>query len=253
MSEQRPTLDEIMVAYGSDKSSAPSEPWMWGQSYTTRIYEDLFAPLRDEPITLLELGWGEYDPVRRDHSSPDNGGRSARGWHDYFPKADIIAVELAAKNFPDAASYPRISLYDRTDQTDAHSLGGIRDKHGPFHIVIDDASHVSSLTIRSFEIIWPMLAKGGIYVVEDLHSSYHDYYFGTAEANRDPSHDENTAMGFFKRLTDDTFYTGARPKGPAVDGDPCSWDCYPRRYWQGYDIESITFAAPQAIVIRKRS
>jgi len=258
----RPSLDEIMVGYGSDKSSAPSEPWMWGQDYCRRIYEPLFAPIRDEPLTLLELGWGEYDPRTKDHSSPDVGGRSARAWSDYFEKAEIHVVEITPKVFADAASYPRVHLWQGS-QADEDFLEHLHRHTGDFDVIVDDASHVSSLTIRSFEILWPFLKPGGVYVVEDLHSSYHDYYFGGDEACRDPARHwmwgsradathVPTAMAFFTRLAHEAFYTGVRPKGPAVDGDPCSWDCFPARYSLGYAIESITFAAPQAIVIRKR-
>jgi len=41
--------------------------------------------------------------------------------------------------------------------------------HGPFDIIIDDASHISPLSIRSFEILFKLLKRGGIYVIEDLH------------------------------------------------------------------------------------
>ena len=246
-------LDDIMVHHGSDKASQASQDWQWPQDYCRRTYESVLAPLRELPVTLLELGWGEYDPVARNHDNPDNGGRSARAWSDYFVNGTIVAVELASKNFPDRDAYPRVHLYDCTDQTDAAALAAIHREHGDFDIVVDDASHVSSLTIASFKALWPYVTPGGWYFVEDLHSSYHDYYFGLDEANRDPRKDAVTAMGFFKRLTDDVFYQGQRPKGPAVDGDPCSWDCYPRRYWQGYEIEEIRFCAPQLIAIRKRA
>ena len=237
-----------MVAAGSDKSSLPAESWQWGMDYTRRIYEDLFRPLRDEPITFLELGWGEWDPELRSHANPTKGGRSAAAWRTYFSRAQIHVVDIEDK----VNTIPDVHLW-KGSQADADFLEHLHRHTGDFDVVIDDASHVSSLTIRSFQILWPYLKPGGLYVVEDLHSSYHDYYFGKAEANRDPRQDHNTAMGFFKRLADDVFYTGVREKGPAVDGDPRSWDCYPRQFWQGYEIETLTFAAPQAIVIRKRS
>lgn len=248
-----PTLDETMACYGSDKSSAPSEPWMWGQDYCRRTYQGLFGPLRNRRLTLLELGWGEYDPERGDHSNPDNGGRSARAWSDYFRNGQIVAVDLAAKNFRDAEQYPRVHLYDRTDQTDPEALGRIHDAHGDFDIIIDDASHVSSLTIASFQLLWPWLKPGGLYVIEDLHSSYHDYYFGRDEAHRDPGQHGRTAMDFFKRIADEAFFSGRRMKGPAVDDDPYSWDVYPRRHWLGYAVEEVRFCAPQLIVVRKRT
>jgi len=40
------------------------------------------------------------------------------------------------------------------------------------YIIIDDGSHVSEHVITSFHTLFPYLANNGIYVVEDLHTSY---------------------------------------------------------------------------------
>ena len=47
-----------------------------------------------------------------------------------------------------------------------------RKKHGPFEIIIDDGSHFWGDVIVSFIFLFPLLKQGGIYVIEDLHSSY---------------------------------------------------------------------------------
>lgn len=243
----RPTLDEIMLRHGSDKASAASQDWQWAQDYCRRVYEPLLEPLRDKPITLLELGWGEYDPVRKDHANPNNGGRSAAAWREYFSQAEIHVVDIEHK----VNTVDGVTLW-RCSQTDSTALRNISDGAGGFDVIIDDASHVSSLTIRSFVILWPHLKPGGLYVVEDLHSSYHPWYFGEEEANENPAISDHTAMGFFTRLAHEPFYHGKRLHGPKVNGRKTSeWDCYPRQYWLGYKIESISFCAPQIIVIRK--
>ena len=60
-------------------------------------------------------------------------------------------------------------------------------------------------------------------------------------------------MHYFKRLADEPFYNGVNRRGPKVNGQRTTeWDCYPRKYWLGHRIESITFHAPQAVIIRKR-
>ena len=38
---------------------------------------------------------------------------------------------------------------------------------GPLDLVIDDASHMYSLTKTSFETLFPLLRPGGIYIIED--------------------------------------------------------------------------------------
>jgi 8-demethyl-8-(2-methoxy-alpha-L-rhamnosyl)tetracenomycin-C 3'-O-methyltransferase len=243
----RPTLGEIFAKYGCDKGSKPAEPWMASMGYE-RVYEPLLAPLRDEPITMLELGWGEFDPAYKDHSNPNNGGRSAAAWREYFSQAEIHSLDIEHKiNTVDG-----ITLWQGS-QDDPKVLQRIHDQANDFDLIIDDASHVSSLTIRSFEILWPMLKPGGLYVVEDLHTSFHPWYFGPREANEDPGNlTARTAVNFFRRLATEPFYRGTWVHGPKIKGHKTTeWDCYPRKYWQGYQIESISFCFPQIIVIRK--
>ncbi len=45
-------------------------------------------------------------------------------------------------------------------------------------VVIDDGSHQSADIISSFETLFPTLAEGGLYVIEDLHCSYNPDYGG---------------------------------------------------------------------------
>jgi len=77
------------------------------------------------------------------------------------------------------------------------------------HIVIDDASHLSSKTIASFETWWPRVRDGGLYVVEDTHCSYDTDYYGWSESSvpgldaPNTPHYKFTTMGFLKRLADD--------------------------------------------------
>jgi len=38
---------------------------------------------------------------------------------------------------------------------------------------IDDTSHNSELTIKTFEIVWPLLKSGSFYCIEDTHTNYY--------------------------------------------------------------------------------
>jgi hypothetical protein len=249
-----PSLGDLFARYGTDKGSAPAAPWQWPMGYE-RVYGPLLDPIRHAPVTMLELGWGEYDPDRGDHSNPDVGGRSARAWSDYFdhPDSQVHVVDITPKTFPDQQEYQRVHLWQGS-QDDPDFLGHLHWQSGDYDLIIDDASHVSSLTVASFKILWPYLKPGGLYVVEDLHSSYHWWWFGEQEAAEDPAcHEGKTAVAFLKRLADEAFFNGVRVKGPKVDGKrTADWDCYPRRYWMGYAVESVSFHAPQMCVVRKR-
>jgi hypothetical protein len=56
-----------------------------------------------------------------------------------------------------------------TDQTDATKLHSIvrEDLEGHLDLVIDDASHLYAQTKRSFELLFPLLRTGGLYIIED--------------------------------------------------------------------------------------
>ena len=90
------------------------------------------------------------------------------------PKPQVIKA-LARSTF--AGKY---ALYFQTDQADQKALTKIVNKHfnGELDLVVDDASHLLHLTRRSFEILFPKLRAGGLYVIED-------YFAGQKALNKD--------------------------------------------------------------------
>jgi hypothetical protein len=119
-------------------------------------YERIFTDLRHMPITLLEIGVGGYkDPIK--------GGGSLRMWSDFFPNGTIIGLDINKKSI-DLPSNVSIEL---GSQTDTDLLKAIAAKYGGFDIVIDDASHVTSNTIITYEAIIKHTRL--FYVIEDLH------------------------------------------------------------------------------------
>ena len=44
----------------------------------------------------------------------------------------------------------------------------------PIDIVIDDGSHVGRMQLETFQSLWPRLAPGGVYIVEDMVLAYLD-------------------------------------------------------------------------------
>ena len=148
------TLDQIMLKYpATDKSSIHHD--------YCKTYERFFAPLRYQPILLFEVGVGGYQ-------YPDRGGADLLGFAEYFPLAQIHAIDIHPKTGLDKG---RISTHV-CSQDDEPALKVLIEKIGAPDIIIDDGSHVNPLTIRTFEILFPLLKDGGIYVVEDAHTSY---------------------------------------------------------------------------------
>lgn len=79
-----------------------------------------------------------------------------------FPDGVIAGVdERADCRWPDGAA--RIVC-----RQDDPGLPGLLRQHGPrWDLIVDDASHDGKLTRATFDLLWPLTAPGGFYVVED--------------------------------------------------------------------------------------
>lgn len=209
-------MDRIAQKYGTDKSSI--------HHHYTRDYAPYFDQMRNLPITLLEFGVGG-------HEDRFIGGASLRLWEEYFPKATIIGVDIEPKFL--SFKTDRVHVV-QASQDDSTTLNRLAELYGPFDIVIDDASHVSSLTIAAFKAVYPHIKSCGLYVCEDTHMAYHDWYYGKNEANENPdlptALGTETAMQFFRRMTDEVNFHGNYET-----------DLFPEKYWRGYSLEWAHF------------
>lgn len=145
------TLDQIALSYRTDKASKY-------HNYTP-VYEYYFKDLRDKEIVLLELGIGNIESLNRE-------GESLKVWCEYFHNGSCYAIDNDLTN---VSRTPRSFL---CDQTDKEGLENLIKGFGNPDIIIDDASHIQSNTIKSFEILFPLLKSGGLYCIEDLQTAY---------------------------------------------------------------------------------
>ena len=139
-------LTDIALDCGTDKASV--------HNYT-EYYDSLLAPLRHEPINMVEIGV--------------DGGESLRMWSEYFtnPAAKIYGVDIHDKGGnPGRATF---ILGDATQPNFIHDLGT---QHGPFDVVVDDGSHFSTQQKASLRLLWPHVKSGGIFICEDCHTSW---------------------------------------------------------------------------------
>lgn len=164
--------------YGTDKID---------EHFYTQHYMTHLKKYKNKKIKLLEIGVGGY-------KNPIVGGHSLRMWKSYFLFGKIFAIDIYDKS---ALEEKRIKIF-QGNQTDKSFLEKITDEIGELDIIIDDGSHVNEHIIETFKILFPKLKDGGIYVVEDLQTSYWQDFGGDSENFNNP----NTAMNFFKSLTD---------------------------------------------------
>lgn len=135
-------LLDIFNKYGTDKGN---------HHKYAEFYEKYFLSIRENPLKMLEIGV--------------QNGASLRAWHEYFPNAQIIGMDINDKSEFDN---------DRIKTFKGHQ--GIRGwlkkfsrKFGSdFDFIIDDGSHFNKDMLVSLGHLYPYLKPGGTYFVEDL-------------------------------------------------------------------------------------
>jgi hypothetical protein len=183
-------LARLATVFGSDKE---------GAHHYTQHYDRHFRRLRYERLNILEIGIGGYD-------DPVAGGGSLRMWKAYFPRARVFGIDIYDKAAHDER---RIKTFQGS-QVDEAFLHRVANEIGTIDIVIDDGSHHNEHVIETFRILFPLLSPNGIYVVEDLQTSYWD------DGNWGGSKDlaaPHTSMNFFKCLADGLNYEEYRVAG----------------------------------------
>lgn len=90
-------------------------------------------------------------------------GESLVMWQHFFPSGTIIGVDRDP-----VAIWPDGTLKVVAEQDDPR-LGEMVRAVAPdgCDLIIDDASHIGSLTLATFAQLWPLVKEGGCYVVED--------------------------------------------------------------------------------------
>jgi predicted O-methyltransferase YrrM len=152
--EHGPSLTELANRFGSDKGtvSGINGP----PNRYTRLYDMLFAPYRNRRINLLELGWA---------AGGGTLGSSVRMWLEYFKEAHIFGFDTTdLSEMPE----PRLSFI-RGDVGSEEDLRSVARAALSFDVIIDDASHASYHQQLAFKLLYPQLAPGGLYIIEDLH------------------------------------------------------------------------------------
>ena len=150
------------------------------------IYEDYFRPFRYERTKLLEIGIGGYDYAL--------GGESLIAWRAYFPFGKIVACDLHLHQGM-ASRRTRIRQMDQSSIPDLDKL--VKDE-GPFNIIIDDGSHMNAHQILTFQHLFNALSDGGIYVIEDVMTSYWKFSYWDGKSLEEQ--DTQTCMGWFTKL-----------------------------------------------------
>jgi hypothetical protein len=149
------------------------------------------APLHwSDPIGSDKHVWHRFSPFyRRQFATLGPVGRvlefgvlngaSIRWLRGLFPAAEIVGVDILPMQ-PDWPVDPAIR-YLRADQGDRAGLeAALAGLGSGFDLVIEDGSHVPQHQAACLAAAFPLLRPGGLYVLEDLHTSlpWHPLYQG---------------------------------------------------------------------------
>ena len=148
-----------------------------------QLYEKYFSSLKNSKINILEIGV--------------ENGDSLRIWREYFTNANICGIDIDKKNF----IIDNVDI-QQGDQSNHVFLLSLVNNYKKFDIIIDDGSHQSKHIISSFNFLFPYLNDNGIYVIEDLQTSYFPRYGGS----RINLNKKRSSMNFIKSLTDSINY-----------------------------------------------
>jgi glycosyltransferase involved in cell wall biosynthesis len=149
---EQPVNGSVLIDYFENCEHRMIHKWM----HYFEIYERHFAQFRNQPISLLEFGVLH--------------GGSLQMWKYYFgPHAKIYGADINPRCAELAEDQISILL---TDQESRESLQNICKTLPPFEIIIDDGGHTMLQQTTTFEEMWGQLKIGGVYLVEDMLTSY---------------------------------------------------------------------------------
>lgn len=158
-------------------------------------------------------------------------GGSLKMWRDFFgPEATIFGIDIDERCASLGMGIAEIRI---GSQSDPSFLAEVVGEMGGIDIIIDDGSHKSKDVIASFLSLFPFLADGGIYIIEDLHASYWPR-FGGGWRRR------GSSIEFLKTLVDEMHrpYLAVIPR----------WLSGPLPENLGEQIKSIEFSDSMCVV-----
>lgn len=218
------TLNDIGLKYGTDKSSLEHD--------YLKKYEKLIPYKRSDNIKILEIGV--------------LNGSSVKTWEEYFYNSQVVGIDIN----PECKKYEknRISI-EIGSQVDGEFLESISKKYGQFDFIIDDGSHINHHVIYSFEKLFDSVKPGGLYIIEDVCTSYWEHYGGKLKML-------GTMVEYFKNTIDEVNFAGEIIENKPSLGARREDYLYPQFQDKGYEcfgmyIESIMFLNSIIIITKK--
>ena len=144
------------------------------------IYNRYFSRFRDIPVNVLEIGVSH--------------GGSLQMWKDYFgSKCQIFGIDRNSKCKQLEENRVQIFIGNQTNES---FLEEVIQQIPHIDILIDDGGHRMEQQIVTFKKLFPHIDKNGVYLCEDVHTSYYKRYEGGYKCS-------NSFIEYSKNLIDD--------------------------------------------------
>ena len=167
-----PLLDDLGRKRGTDKSTT--------NHAFLPIYSRALESIRQSATRVMEVGVFY--------------GSSILMWRDYFTKAEVVGVDPFAGLLGHGVRFPqprkflelwqqgkageRIKLIEADQSDTSHLERTVRELQpgGSFDMIIDDGSHKHRDQQQTMGYLLPLLKPGGVYIIEDIHTSLQPRY-----------------------------------------------------------------------------
>ena len=118
-----------------------------------RIHPWFIGHLKNVPVTLLEIGLKNNDSIEL--------------WKQYFNDVEVYGIDIDPKEY---VSDAKLFKLDQSKQNELENFATI--VNCKFDIIVDDGSHVPAHQLKTINTLWALLKPGGIYIIEDIETSY---------------------------------------------------------------------------------
>jgi len=148
------------------------------------IYDFFLKSFYDKSGCILEVGI--------------DSGKSLKMWLELFPNAFIYGMDINKQY-----SGERFSII-KGDQSKISDLKNVNNiiKNNNLFFINDDGSHIPEHQLLTFNTLFPYLSEGGVYIIEDIETSYWTkgdcYNYPTRYGYRHP----NSIIEIFKEVAD---------------------------------------------------
>lgn len=148
MENYQGSLDNLGSICGTDKTKDYHDYLVF--------YEDELARFREGNFVMFEIGVYQ--------------GGSLKMWANWFDKATVVGIDIdpaSAESYRAENSHIHIG-----DASKAETFNAVINSYGAPTIVLDDGSHQWDHQIFALCYLWPKILPGGVFIMEDLHTSF---------------------------------------------------------------------------------